>query len=160
MDDLRTERSFEWQAWVIDMRGLYFDMLSMGFCTTRHWQTSGRLVQELNMCTVHVTCHYTYIYNSIKRTILLTVHAMMAVWSTALPLSASCLSPLPGFESWPWHVRKVPVTWSYVEVVAGSSGFLHQLQLASHAEIWQKNWRKSKFHWCFLTNHKPLQRLS
>ena len=25
-----------------------FDMLSMGVCTTTHWQTSGRLVQELN----------------------------------------------------------------------------------------------------------------
>ena len=30
----------------------YFDMLSMGVCTTRHWQTTGRLVQELNVCTV------------------------------------------------------------------------------------------------------------
>ena len=30
----------------------YFDMLSMGVCTTSHWQTSGRLVQELNVCTV------------------------------------------------------------------------------------------------------------
>ena len=27
-------------------------MLSMGVCTTRQWQTSGRLVQELNVCTV------------------------------------------------------------------------------------------------------------
>ena len=25
---------------------------SIGICTTRHWQTSGRLVQELNPCTV------------------------------------------------------------------------------------------------------------
>ena len=34
--------------------GLYFDMLSMHICTTRHWQMSGRLVQEfkLNGCTV------------------------------------------------------------------------------------------------------------
>ena len=30
----------------------FFDMLSMGVCKTRHWQTSGRLVQELNTCTV------------------------------------------------------------------------------------------------------------
>ena len=28
------------------------NMLTMEFCTTRHWQTSGRLVQELNVCTV------------------------------------------------------------------------------------------------------------
>ena len=31
-----------------------FDMLFMGVCTTEHWQTSGRLVQELNVCTVYV----------------------------------------------------------------------------------------------------------
>ena len=29
-----------------------FDMLSMDVCTTKHWQTSGRLVQELDVCTV------------------------------------------------------------------------------------------------------------
>ena len=29
-----------------------FDMVSMGVCTTRHLQTSGRRVQELNVCTV------------------------------------------------------------------------------------------------------------
>ena len=29
-----------------------FDILSMGDCTRKHWQTSGRLVQELNACTV------------------------------------------------------------------------------------------------------------
>ena len=27
-------------------------MLSMGVCTTRHWQTSGGLVMELTVCTV------------------------------------------------------------------------------------------------------------
>ena len=47
MDDLTTERSFDS---FIDVLGLYFDMLSMGVCT-RFWQTSGRLVQELNVCT-------------------------------------------------------------------------------------------------------------
>ena len=30
------------------MLGLLFDM---GVCTTKHWQTSGRLVQGLNVCT-------------------------------------------------------------------------------------------------------------
>ena len=30
----------------------FFDMLSMGVCTTRHWQMSGRLVQELSACSV------------------------------------------------------------------------------------------------------------
>ena len=41
---------------VIDVLGLFFDMLSMGFYTTRHWQTSGRLVQELDVCTVANYC--------------------------------------------------------------------------------------------------------
>ena len=31
-----------------------FDMLSTSASTTRHWQTSGRLVQELNVCTVEL----------------------------------------------------------------------------------------------------------
>ena len=53
MDDLTTERSFDSQArWVIDVLDEYFDMLSMGVCTTKHRLTSGRLVQELNIFTV------------------------------------------------------------------------------------------------------------
>ena len=45
-DDLTTERSFDSQAtWVIDVLGLFFDMLSMVVLKTRHWQMSGRLVQ-------------------------------------------------------------------------------------------------------------------
>ena len=39
----------------------FVDLLSTGGCATRHWETSGRLVQELNTCTVIVTsymeCH-------------------------------------------------------------------------------------------------------
>ena len=34
--------------------------------------------------------------------------ALMAVWSKALPLTASCLS---GFKFWPGYVRRLPVTW-------------------------------------------------
>ena len=30
-----------------------FEMLHIDICTTRHWQTTGWLVQELNVCTVH-----------------------------------------------------------------------------------------------------------
>ena len=37
-----------------------------------------------------------------------------------------------GFESRPGHVRMLPVTWGCAVVFAGYSGFLHQLQLASH----------------------------
>ena len=53
MDDLTTECCFVLQAtWVIDVLGLILDMLSKCVCTTRHWQTTGRLVQALNVCTV------------------------------------------------------------------------------------------------------------
>ena len=48
MDDLTTERRFDSEATcVTDVLGL-FGMISMGVCTARHWQTSVRLVQELN----------------------------------------------------------------------------------------------------------------
>ena len=59
MDDLTTERIFDSQStWVIDVLG-YFLTLSMGVCITRHWQTSGRLVQELNVSTVYFeTCPF------------------------------------------------------------------------------------------------------
>ena len=53
MYDLTAERSFGSQAtWFIDVLGLFFDMLTMGVCTAGHWQTSGRLVQEINVCTL------------------------------------------------------------------------------------------------------------
>ena len=53
MDDLTTERSFDSQAsCVINVFGLFFDILPMGARKTRLLQTSGRLVQELNVCTV------------------------------------------------------------------------------------------------------------
>ena len=51
--DLMNERSFDSQATrVINVYGLFSLHLSMAFYTTRHWQTSGRLVQKLNICTV------------------------------------------------------------------------------------------------------------
>ena len=53
MDDLTTECNFDSQAtWVIDVLDLFHDMLSMNVCATRHRHTSGRMVQELNVCTV------------------------------------------------------------------------------------------------------------
>ena len=60
MDDSTTERRLYSQAtWVIDLLGLIFDIFSMGAFTTRHWQTSGRLVQELNVCTAVCKDYYT-----------------------------------------------------------------------------------------------------
>ena len=35
------------------------DVFSMSICTAGHWKTSGRLVQELNVCTV--ACEMKYI---------------------------------------------------------------------------------------------------
>ena len=35
----------------------------------------------------------------------------MAVWSKAPPLTACCLSPLPGLEFRPGHARRLPVIW-------------------------------------------------
>ena len=56
MYDVTTERSLDSQAtWVIYVLCHFFDMLFMGVCTTRHWQTSGRLLQELNACTAGLT---------------------------------------------------------------------------------------------------------
>ena len=53
MDDLTNGRSFDSQAtWVIDVLWLFVDRLSRCVCTNRHWQTSARLVQELNGCAV------------------------------------------------------------------------------------------------------------
>ena len=55
--DLTTELSFDSQAtWVIDVFGFLFDMIFISVCTTRDWQTSGRLVQNLNVCTVAKYC--------------------------------------------------------------------------------------------------------
>ena len=55
MDDLTTERSFDSQGtWISDGLVLIFDdMIYNGVCSTSHWQTSGRLMQELNVCTVY-----------------------------------------------------------------------------------------------------------
>ena len=35
------------------MLAVFLYMFPMGVCTIRNWQTSGRLVQELNVCIVH-----------------------------------------------------------------------------------------------------------
>ena len=66
MVDLTTERSFDSQVtWVIDVLGLFFDILSVGVCTTRYWQTSGGLVQELNVCTVSTEMRCCFLSSSV-----------------------------------------------------------------------------------------------
>ena len=55
--------------------------------------------------------------------------ALRARRSKALPLTASYLSPLPGFKSWSRHVRKLPVNLGKVVVFASYSSFLYQFKL-------------------------------
>ena len=55
MDDLTIEHSIDLQAtWIIGVLGICFDLLFLSVCTTKLWQTSGRMVQELNVCTAGV----------------------------------------------------------------------------------------------------------
>ena len=55
MDNLTTERSLDSQAMWACMCFAYFLTLFIGVCTTWHWQTSGQLLQELNVFTVTST---------------------------------------------------------------------------------------------------------
>ena len=55
----------------------------------------------------------------------------MAVWSEVVPLTASCLSPLPRFIFRSGHVRRLPVTLGKVLDFARYSGFPHQFQMTS-----------------------------
>ena len=56
-DEVKTENNFDSQATrVLDVLDLFVDLLSMGVCTTWNWQTSSRLVQKLNVCTVQCMC--------------------------------------------------------------------------------------------------------
>ena len=50
--------------------------------------------------------------------------ALMAVWSNVLPPTASCLLPLPWFESQPGYVSELAVTWGQAVVITGYSGDL------------------------------------
>ena len=68
------ESSFDSQAtWVIDVFGIFLDMLSMGICTTRHWETSGRLVQELNSVLYKHVCLHSRVKSQLKITQLLSL---------------------------------------------------------------------------------------
>ena len=56
MDVLTTEHILICKAtWVIDVFGLFLYMLAMGVCTTKHWKTPSRLVQEVNLGTVRMS---------------------------------------------------------------------------------------------------------
>ena len=51
----------------------------------------------------------------------------MAGSSKALPLTASCLSPVPRFEIRAGQVRTLPVTWGSVVVFTGYSTTYNRL---------------------------------
>ena len=38
-------------------------LFSMGVRTTRHWQTSGRLMQELNVCTITMSSEGHHVHS-------------------------------------------------------------------------------------------------
>ena len=66
ISDLTTEHSFDLQAtYAIDVLGYFSDMLSVGVCTNIHLQTSCRLMQILNVCTVE-RIYYPYSVKSLR----------------------------------------------------------------------------------------------
>ena len=71
--------------------------------------------------------------------------ALVTAWYMVLPLTANCLSPLPGFESCPGHVRKLPVTWGKAVVFAWYYGFLSPLT-AGQSLLPQYGRRNVKYH--------------
>ena len=53
---------------VSDVFCLFFEMLAMDVCTTRHWQTFCRLVQELTLFPVPICqgfCHFPFFLHHI-----------------------------------------------------------------------------------------------
>ena len=59
VDDRAAKHGFDSKLrWPLMCLAYFFDIQSICVYTTRHWQTSGRLVQELNVCTVAVFCEY------------------------------------------------------------------------------------------------------
>ena len=65
--------------------------------------------------------------------------ALMALWSMTLLLTASCLSPLSGFESHHGHVRKLQVTWGSAVFFRHVRGFPPPVTTAYMAENVTKN---------------------
>ena len=47
--------SVDWCRNLMSVLYVYHWSMCLAVCVTRHWQTSGRLVQELNVCTVRVS---------------------------------------------------------------------------------------------------------
>ena len=75
-------------AWEIGMLCLLPHLLSMGVFTNKHWQTSGRLVQQLNVCTVcfniNVTLSMPIRYYGTVATCCLSKHKVVGIASDAI----------------------------------------------------------------------------
>ena len=66
-----------------------FDMVSTVVCTTRHWETSGLLVQKLNACTVKqgllsLSVVWFYIKQTHFKSIILSIYCIAYLLTTAL----------------------------------------------------------------------------
>ena len=101
------------------------------FWHIRHGCLYNRVLAVDRSTDAGIKCPYCIVHN-VPYAHTLEEPSLMAVLSLAPPLTARCLSPLPGFESRHGHVRELPVTWGLAVVFAGYSGFLYYLQLASH----------------------------
>ena len=84
MDDLTTESNFDSQASFRPSICLaVLDMLPMGVCTTGHRQTSGRLIQVLNVCTVltslgkHLVQYASEVHINVERSYIRSIHVVV-----------------------------------------------------------------------------------
>ena len=91
-----------------------FGILNFVFChfsVIRTWlRYDHRRVLVRNVRSAELVFRRNVLFSDVFT--LIVGPALTAVWSKAPPLTVRCLSPLPGFESRPGHVRKLPVTWS------------------------------------------------
>ena len=102
------------------------DVLSIVVCTTRHWQTSGRLVQELNVCTVHV-------HSSIR---VIQYCSRFAKCMYSLCLINSCL--VISFKSIEW-------TYTNSENMFGSQQYSNNTtQQRAHLMVCNRSWHLSE----------------
>ena len=130
-----------------------FDMLAMGVCTTRQWQTAGRLVPEFKIGTVLHSIFWASLFYIAASSIsdaagqvrnvtmpginalaeLPETHEMLK--NTLKDFSDKELKPVAAENDKLCRYPREQVTNTslyYIMIFTGYSGFLHYLQLASH----------------------------
>ena len=120
----------------IDVLGFFFDMLFIGVCTTRHWQTCCLLVHKLNAFTVDVW-------------------AARAWYTTALPIARQfpghwCMDDLktePWPEYCPLYIQKssLPEFQRLEKLLCGDEDARVGVMIASWLRCWLyrgKDWKK------------------